>query len=195
MTVGNTDETPPLPVVKGDWVESREYHPRVGKVVDSYWTTGPDGVPACMVDIAVFALSGNRVGRESPAEGGPKTYEPWLAYSDWFRIAKPVFPLKVTWSDEAGTTGGPEGRFVTDATRVGDRVRSLRQRVKSYAPRRLPKPANSDYDPELEIRTRRMAAQQLRDINRLTPLPSLLEKAEALEAEAAAIAVEHGVER
>lgn len=185
----------PLPVVRGDWVESREYTPRVGKVVDSYWSTKADGTQVCMVDIAVYALSGNRIGRESPAEGGPRTYEPWLTYADWVRIAKPAFPLKLDWSTEPGITGGGEGRYVTDAKRIDDRVEAPRKRAKGYKPRALAKPADTDYDPELEVRTRRMAAQQLRDINREAPQPALIEKAEKLEAEAAEIAREHGMER
>jgi hypothetical protein len=58
-----------------------------------------------------------------------------------------------------------------------------------------PKPPASDFDPELEVRSRRMAAQQLRDINRATPNAALLVKAEQLEDEAGRIAREHGMER
>ena len=189
-------DTKPLPVVKGDWIESREYNPRVGRVVDSYWKSDADGGdPLCMVDVAIYAISGNKVGRESPAMGGPRTYEPWLSYSEWFRIAKPAFPLKLLWVPDADVTGQVVNRYVTDANRLGDRTEGPRKRKRPYAPRSIPKPDGTDYDPELEVRTRRMAAQQLRDINRASPAAALLEKAEALEAEASSIAREHRIER
>lgn len=86
-------------------------------------------------------------------------------------------------------------RYVTGAKRLGDRVGEPRKLTRIGGGRVIPKPAGSDYDPELEIRTRRMSAQELRDINRTTPVPALIEKAERLEAEARRIAREYGLEK
>lgn len=186
---------PPLPVVRGDWIESRnDSQPQIGKVVNSQWVER-DGKLACMVDVALYAYSGDRIGRQSPAMGGPRTYEPWVAYADWFRIEKPYFPVKLDWVENKGVGGATLG-WVTNARRIEDRTEHPRKRKSAgYRPRAVPKPANTDFDPELEVRTRRMAAQELRDVHRETPSPALLSKVERLEAEASAIAREHGLEK
>lgn len=193
MSVENEGQEPPLPVIKGDWIESRgEGQPRVGRVVHSHWDI-VDGERRCMVDVAIYDYSGTRVGRESPAMGGPRAYEPWLNYSEWFRIKKPDFPIAIQWVPRAD--GSTVGRYVTKAALMPDRTEVPVGRKQVVKGRALPKPSGTDYDPELEIRSRRMAAQELRDVNRQSPVPALIGEAKKLEAEAAAIAREYGVEK
>lgn len=195
MAIDDDNPEPVLPVVKGDWVESiEETHPRIARVVEAFWNVEPDGSRVCMVNLSIYAHSGQRVGRESPSEGGPTAYEPWIRYTgEWLRIKKPSFPVSLVWVQEGGD-GLKVARYVTDAKRLGDRVEPPRRATRAVG-RVIPKPAGSDYDPELEVRTRRMAAQELRDINRATPVAALLEKAERLEAEAGRIAREYGIEK
>lgn len=195
MSIEDDNLEPVLPVIKGDWVETvGETHPRVARVVESFWNVEPNGARVCMVNLSIYAHSGQRIGRESPAEGGPTAYEPWIRYTgEWQRVKKPSFPVSLAWMPE-GEDGLKVARYVTNAERIGDRLVAPRKVARSGG-RVIPKPAGSDYDPELEVRTRRMAAQELRDINRATPMAALVEKAERLEAEASRIAREYGMEK
>ena len=188
------NDMPTLPVARGDWVESRDStRPRIAKVVRSYWDTAPDGARRCIVDLALYSDEGTRIGRESPAAGGPRMYEPFLEYADWFRIEKPEFPVSLRWVDNGD--GSRSARYVTGAKALPDRAVAPRVRAKAFAARSIPKNPNSDYDPELEVRSRRMAAQELRGVNARSPDSALMERAERLENEARAIAIEHGMER
>jgi hypothetical protein len=179
-----------LPVRAGDWVESREFRPRIGRVRDCYWGTD-NGLPVCYVDVVIYGYEGEKIGRLTPAEGGTARFEPALLYSDWFRIRKPAFPIELHWVvDEEGRK---TAKYATKAVEMPDRtVPSKPRSARPAAPRTMPK---TDYDPELEIRSRRLAAQSLRDIHRASPAPELLARAEQLEAEASRIAVERGLER
>jgi len=180
-----------LPVAKGDWVESRENTPRVGRVRDSYWGVD-DGNRVCLIDVVLFDHSGDKIGRTSPAMGGTRTCEPAVNYSDWMRIVKPEFPVVLSWVDDG--SGGRVAGYVTNAPRLPDRLPGTGKKStsRSSRPRRG---TDTDYDPEIEVRARRMAAQQLRDINRASSAPALVEKAEKLESEARRIALEHGMEK
>jgi hypothetical protein len=195
MSSNEERAVPALPVVRGDWIESTgDGQPRIGKVVNSTWYVDADGVRQCMIDMALFAYSGDRIGRESPVLGGPRTYEPWITYTgEWRRIEKPEFPISLGWVPMED--GSAQFRWVTGAKHLEDRSTAPRKKITAGRGRVIPKSLDSDYDPELEIRTRRMAAQELRDINRAMPVPELVKKAEKLEAEAAGIAREYGVER
>lgn len=189
MPTTETTSEAVLPVAKGDWVESiSDHRPRVARVVDSYWDREKDGSAVCIMDIALYSQSGNCIGRESPSMGGPRRCEPYITYTgEWVRIKKPDFPYRLEWVEA-------ENRFQTDVPRREERVVEKKS-VKRSAGRSIPKPTNSDYDPELEVRSRRMAAQQLRDINKADPSPALLDKATKLEEEADRIAAEYGIER
>jgi hypothetical protein len=184
----------PLPVLRGDWVESRYLsEPKIGRVVNSCWSKDGDTL-SCMIDVAIYGYRGDRIGRETPAMGGPRRHEPWVSYSEWFRIEKPDFPLTLEWKSNEDNAGHTLV-LVTNAKRLEDRTEHKRDRSRKYVPRAVAKPTNTDFDPELEIRTRRMAAQELRDTYRDTGVSALLTKAEALEAEAYRIAAEAGLER
>ena len=158
-----------FPVKPGDWVGSRAS--RVAKVRRVYRY---EGVVLC--DLVLFSNKGERTGRESPAMGGPKKFEPACPYAGvWFRITQPVFPL----------------RFVWEPTENGTKIARI------FLPARLPErkwtpPARRsasvrNFDPELEAKARIMAAQELRDAARAHNAPALTERAIVLENEASAM--------
>lgn len=82
--MSNTPELAP-----GDWVVSRSWE-RLAQVKDFHPGFG-SLEPS--VDLVLFARDGTRIGRESPAMGGPKGFEPCCGASNWVRIKKPAFPL------------------------------------------------------------------------------------------------------
>ncbi|MBY3155408.1 hypothetical protein HFO56_24080 [Rhizobium laguerreae] len=189
-------EEPILPVTPGDFVETTDLtYPRIGRVVHSCWVE-EDGRRVCKMDVSMFNLEGVNTKRDSPSMGGTKAYEPWITYTEqWTRIKKPDFPVGLKWVPLDDGSGQSIGQYVTGAKRLGDRtVARRRAKIEPSLPL-APKPPSSDFDPELEVRSRRMAAQQLRDINRATPAAALVAKAEQLEDEAGKIAREHGLER
>lgn len=47
------------------------------------------------IDIVLFDRRGNKLGRTSPPEGGPKDFEPCREAKDWKVIEPPRFPLKI----------------------------------------------------------------------------------------------------
>jgi hypothetical protein len=67
----------------GQWI-ANSY--RIGKIKEMY----SDGVTA---DIYLYDRNGNKIGRESPAMGGPTKFEPACDLSQWKAIKTPVFPL------------------------------------------------------------------------------------------------------
>jgi hypothetical protein len=74
---------------KGDWVVDTEddHSPLFGRVKE-VWSDGT-------IDVFVYAPHGEKIGRRSPACGGPKGYEPCLTASRFALIEEPAFPLKV----------------------------------------------------------------------------------------------------
>jgi hypothetical protein len=70
---------------KGQWVVSSCH---LGKIVeiDIYRDDN-------LADIALYSRQGNKIGRESPAMGGPTTFEPACDLTYWKAIKTPVFPL------------------------------------------------------------------------------------------------------
>lgn len=75
---------------KGDWVVDTDddFTPLFGKVKE-VWSDGS-------IDVVVYTPHGERVGRRSPPEGGPTSYEPCLTASRFALIEEPAFPLKVS---------------------------------------------------------------------------------------------------
>jgi hypothetical protein len=197
MSAVDDQEEPVLPVARGDFVETKDLtYPRIGRVVRARWAE-ENGKRVCKMDVSLFNLEGVNTKRESPAFDGPKEYEPWITYTDvWMRIKKPDFPVSLKWVPLEDGSGQSIAQYVTGAKRLGDRTVRTRRKTKVDPPVTVaPKPPASDFDPELEVRSRRMAAQQLRDVNRATPNAALVAKAEQLEDEAGKIAREHGMER
>jgi hypothetical protein len=83
-------EHPPLR--KGDWVidhpDRADYHPSLGKVKDVYFLGGE-----WLIDVVLYDPDGRRIGRESPAGGGPRGFEPAISASFFQRMRKPQFPM------------------------------------------------------------------------------------------------------
>ena len=77
-----------LPFRPSDWVVNSAE--RVAQVKRVY----RDGVEV-LLDLVLYDKDGNRTGRESPACGGPRTFEPACDASGWERIERPSFPLEV----------------------------------------------------------------------------------------------------
>jgi hypothetical protein len=94
-----------------------------------------------------------------------------------------------------GENGSVTAKRVSGATRLGDRTQAPRKKKAPALASPIRQVSTSDYDPSLEIRSRRLAAQSLRDINRASRDPALVEKAKKLEDEATAIAVAYGLEK
>lgn len=183
-----------LHVVRGDWVESRlRSIPVVGRVRESRWVREGAGF-ACKIDVVLYDYSGGKIGRESPAMRGPRGYEPFLDYSDWLRIRKPEFPLVgLSWVEEERDGKKMRiARHVTGCSPKADRTEVVKVKPKGLVP---PPPPRTDFNPELEVRSRRMSAQELRDVYRSTRLQELADRADRLEKEASEIAREHGLER
>lgn len=67
----------------GDWVTDGD---RIAKVKD----TDESGNT---LDLVLYDRMGNRIGRESPAFGGPRGFEPCCHAEHWRRIHEPVFPV------------------------------------------------------------------------------------------------------
>lgn len=67
---------------KNDWVANQF---GIGKVRHVH----EDG----LLDIVLYARDGKRIGRDSPAMGGPTTFEPCCDPDNWKRIQEPEFPL------------------------------------------------------------------------------------------------------
>lgn len=79
-----------FPVKPGDWVSSSDGRPAKVKAV--YECSGE-----ILADLVLYSRKGARVGRESPACGGPRTFEPACSLEGWHRITEPVFPLELKW--------------------------------------------------------------------------------------------------
>lgn len=84
----------------GAWIAdfSNPSCPRIGRVKDSYFMNGEK-----LVDVIRYTHKGKRIGRESPAGGGPRGFEPACAAEHWKLIKAPNFKLlediNTTWGD------------------------------------------------------------------------------------------------
>lgn len=64
---------------------------RIGKVKAIWPDCNGSGVT---YDIVLYSRFGDRIGRESPAMGGPRGFEPCCAAEHWKEIERPLFPLE-----------------------------------------------------------------------------------------------------
>lgn len=48
------------------------------------------------IDVVIFAADGDRLGRVSPAMGGPSSFEPCCGAENWIPIERPDFDLLST---------------------------------------------------------------------------------------------------
>ncbi len=72
----------------GDWAAQNScFGKQFGKVKSVY----PDG----SIDVVIYDLDGTRLGRTSPAMGGPKHFEPYCAADGWIKVedGEPDFPV------------------------------------------------------------------------------------------------------
>ena len=77
---------------KGDWIFDG---------CDSFGIARSDpyeSIGRMHVDVVLYDRNGNRVGRLSPAMGGPKGFEPACSAENWKVIRRPNFPLP-RWDD------------------------------------------------------------------------------------------------
>jgi hypothetical protein len=86
------DDTRPLPFRPGDWVATCGDHQRIARVKDVSRSGGD-----VLLDLVLYGRDGRRIGRESPALGGPRGHEPACDASGWERIATPEFPVALVW--------------------------------------------------------------------------------------------------
>lgn len=164
-----------LPCRGGDWVMNGAG--RVAKVKRCYFDHHAGEV---LVDLVMYEWSGNCTGRESPIEGGPRTYEPCCSYENWHRIEAPDFPMTPQWVPDGN--GRAVSRYYSEPRPDG--------KYKERKPRifKMPaiKPSNA---PGKDINTvLRMAADQMREVARSLDGDSkkaVLEKAKELEERAA----------
>ena len=81
-------------MVKGQWV-AHAYDNKFGIVRTTYDD---------LVDVVVYDRFGEYVGRDSPPEGGPTTFEPACDKSNWMPLAgRPAFPVKLWDMDKYRT--------------------------------------------------------------------------------------------
>lgn len=74
---------------KGDWVLRRDWG-QIAQVKEfnpayNHWEA--------TLDLIIYSRAGERIGRASPAMGGPRSFEPSCPVSNYAPIQKPAFPL------------------------------------------------------------------------------------------------------
>lgn len=75
---------------RGDWAaQAGVRQPDFGRVVDVFIDS--DG--EC-INVKLYDLKGNVIGRKSPAMGGPATFEPACPATQWRKIQRPEFPIE-----------------------------------------------------------------------------------------------------
>jgi hypothetical protein len=89
-----------FPFKPGDWVQ--DGCDRIAKIKDVWEDRGQ-----VLLDLVMFDHSGDKLGRVSPVMGGPRTFEPACSAQGWERIAKPDFPIVMTWRDNGNGTVSP----------------------------------------------------------------------------------------
>lgn len=87
-----------FPFKPGDWVSNDA--DRVAQV-KSVYGEGDE----VLLDLVLYDWKGDKVGRESPACGGPRTFEPACSAEGWERVAEPDFPIRPTWVPTADGSG------------------------------------------------------------------------------------------
>jgi hypothetical protein len=77
-----------FPFKPGDWVSDAV--DRIAQVKSVYESQGE-----VLFDLVMFDRDGNRLGRVSPAMGGPRRFEPACSIEGWERIGRPHFPVEL----------------------------------------------------------------------------------------------------
>lgn len=88
---GEAEDDPAVfPVRPKDWV--MDASGRVAQVKNVHALDG-----AVYADLVIYSHAGDRLGRVSPACGGPKGFEPMCDMADWERCEPPKFPMQPRW--------------------------------------------------------------------------------------------------
>ncbi len=144
-----------FPVKPGDWISTESG--RVAKVKGIYRVGG-----ALCVDLWIYGDKGERIGRESPVCGGPRTFEPACDWEGWFRIDEPAFPVRFKWV--------PDGKGKVTAQKVaGKRLPDRAWLRPVRRPQAVPAAApvqSTNLDAMTQARARRIAAEEMRDVAR-----------------------------
>lgn len=74
----------------GDWVSDNA--DRIARVKDVHESS--DG--AVFLDLVMYNRKGDKLGRVSPAMGGPRSFEPWCELGSWRRVHAPKFPISLS---------------------------------------------------------------------------------------------------
>jgi len=74
---------------RGGWVVRRDWQ-QLAQIKEFTPAWGSFGAT---LDLVIYSRSGERIGRESPAMGGPRGFEPCCEASNWVPIRKPAFSL------------------------------------------------------------------------------------------------------
>jgi hypothetical protein len=169
---GQVDGT--LPLRGNCWVmQGSGTNIRIAKVRACYRSGGE-----VLLDLWMYSTEGEKLGRLSPALGGPSSFEPACTLDGWVRIEEPRFPLVQSWM--------PTGDGAQAAGYAGTRVIPFGSFSPQAPKPRAASPRRSDFDPHSEASARRLAAQEMRDLARENPAVAelLRPRAAKLEAEA-----------
>lgn len=89
------------PFPRGAWVAEVDggLRPVFGRVLRIYLDDFPSSPSygAWLIDLQCYGPDGGRIGRVSPAMGGPKSYEPCLTAARFRRIREPSFPFRIRY--------------------------------------------------------------------------------------------------
>lgn len=128
----NVTNAKPHPFKPGDWAMDALNPSRVAQVKAVDWHQDE-----ALVDLVLYSKNGDKVGRESPACGGPRSFEPSCPATDWVRIRKPDFPLELKWLDNG------------DGTRSAGYEEGAKLPPANYIPRKRKAASIAHQDPEL----------------------------------------------
>jgi hypothetical protein len=126
-----------LPFKPGDWAVD-PCGERVAKVVRVY-RCGED----VLLDLSIYSHKGERLGRTSPAMGGPTKTEPACDAKNWERIAEPDFPITIKWVPSSD--GKVSARYW-----AGDRLPPANYVPRPKKPKAKPATRRSDFPATLD---------------------------------------------
>ena len=95
-----------FPFKPGDWVIDNGIGTKIAKVKGIDLHSNGE----VTMDLWMYSRDGIRLGRVSPIEGGPRTFEPCCSIEGWSRIAEPNFPITLKWVPR-GRDGAMVGVF------------------------------------------------------------------------------------
>jgi hypothetical protein len=178
-----------VPYSKGDWLETTgDAHLQIAQVRKAYWYRNSSGEVKLYADLWIYNYNGDRIGRESPALDGPRTYEPHCDLEEFQRIQEPEFPIGLHRYDTSETSY--TYRYQTKAKVLGPRKPRKKTKVHQPIAKVVIVESTNNFDPQAEARALRIAAENLRDAARSLSTEArapVIEKAENLERQAAAL--------